>query len=104
MRCSACGQRFAAGHQAAPGGKAAPGVFLVAGGIATAMGGVLRVGFDSLEAQAWAWIALGIAVLSFLQVPIAMIDSRSMGPGAQPEPGIRCPKCDKLHRIWPWSF
>jgi hypothetical protein len=104
MRCSDCGQRFAAGNQAAPGGKAAPGVFLLAGGIAAAIGGALYVAFDSFTARAWAWVALGIAVLSFSQVPIAMYDSLSMGPGLEPEKGIRCPKCQKLHRVWPWSF
>lgn len=104
MRCSDCSQRFAAGNHASPGGKAAPGVFIVVGGIAAAIGGSLYVAFDSFTARAWAWVAFGIAMLCIVQVPIAMDDSRSMGPGARPEPGVRCPKCQKLNRIWPWSF
>ncbi len=56
-----------------------------------------------LDSGYWRWIVLGIAVFVSLQVPIAWMDCR--GPaGLHEHGGERCPSCDAVNTVYPWSL
>jgi hypothetical protein len=102
MKCSSCGEKFAANmNSPSPGGFSSPGIFFI-------INVILIASLIVLIDQGYGIYAffVGLILLYSLGANLtSWYDSnREIGPGGIPSAGLSCPRCGRKNRVYPWSL